>query len=165
MLLPILIYASSDAGKSSFCAQSKAQKFSTVFPSSFAIQMRKAEFGNEQPPRLITEFDHDNITSSFQENFPDAVFKLLDRLNEIIGRLLQLNLAVVCYRNFHGTILVCINQPHSVRVLEETRVINCRLYWSQLLGEESPFLANLNNHNNLVDANNISISGYIWSCL
>jgi hypothetical protein len=165
MLLPILIYASSDAGKSSFCKQSKAQKLSTVFPSSFDIQMRKAEFGNEQPPRLITKFSHDNITSSFQENFPDAVFKLLDHLNEIIGRLLQLNFVVVCYRNFHGTILVCINQPHSVRVIEETRVINCRLFWSQLLGEKNPFLVNLNNHNNLVDANNISRSGYIWSCL
>jgi hypothetical protein len=165
MHLPILIYASSDTSTSLFCAQSKAQNFSIVFVSSFAIQMREAEFGHEPPLRLITEFRLDNVTSSFHENFLDALTKFLDRLNEIIGSVLQSNLIEVCYHNFHRSILACISQLHSVRALEETRVINCRLFWSQSLGEESPVLANLNNHGNLVDANNALRSGFIWRFL
>ena len=165
MHLPILIYASSVASKPSFCAQSKAQMFLIVFVSSFAIQMCEVEFGHEPPLRLITEFRLDNVTSSFYENFLDAAIKLLDRLNEIVGSVLQSNFIEVCYHNFHRSILVCISQLHLAWALEGARLINFRSFWSHLLGEESPFLANLNNHGNLVDANNAFRSGYRWRCL
>jgi hypothetical protein len=164
MHLLILLSVPSGAIKSSLCEELRSYKVSIVFESSVTIQILEAECGFASSLRLITELGHDKISSSFHKTFLDAIFKSIDRLMKVIDNVLQPKFADNCHRDSHRAILVYTNRRHSVRILDQIRTNNYKLFRSQLLGIGKEFLANLDQKFNPVD-DNASISGYNRRCL